>query len=186
VVLDGGEQVATTTVVWAAGITVSGTIAEGIGDSATRNGRLAVDGDLRVKGRENVWAIGDAAAVPRGHGEELSPQLAPVAIQSGRHCARQILRASQGQSTEPFSYLDKGIMATIGRNAAVACVPHVPVITGVAGWLAWLGLHLVYLIGFRNRLRVLINWAWRYFDWPSGPRLIVADAETCDDEPDAP
>ena len=71
-------------------------------------------------------------------------------------------------------------MATIGRNAAVAELPLGVVLKGRIGWLAWLGLHLWYLVGFRNRLRVLINWTWRYFDWPSGPRLIVADAETVD------
>ena len=71
-------------------------------------------------------------------------------------------------------------MATIGRRAAVAKLPHGGVIRGTAGWLAWLALHLWYLVGFRNRLRVMINWTWRYFDWPSGPRLIVADAETAE------
>jgi NADH dehydrogenase len=88
------------------------------------------------------------------------------------------LRLLEGEATEPYHYHDKGIMATIGRRAAVAKIPNVPVITGTLGWMAWLGLHLFYLVGFRNRLRVFINWTWRYFDWPSGPRLIVADAET--------
>jgi NADH dehydrogenase len=71
-------------------------------------------------------------------------------------------------------------MATIGRRAAVAKLPHGAVVRGTVGWFAWLGLHLWYLVGFRNRLRVMINWMWRYFDWPSGPRLIVADAETAE------
>ena len=95
----------------------------------------------------------------------------------------RILRDSymvDGQPTTPFHYHDKGIMATIGRNAAVCELPHGVVVKGRLGWLAWLGLHLWYLVGFRNRLRVLINWTWRYFYWPSGPRLIVADAETVD------
>jgi NADH dehydrogenase len=106
--------------------------------------------------------------------------LAPVAIQSGHHCARQILNVLDGQATVPFKYRDKGIMATIGRNEAVASLPGGIVIKGTVGWMAWLTLHLFYLIGFRNRLRVVINWTWRYFDWPSGPRLIVADAENVD------
>jgi NADH dehydrogenase len=133
--------------------------------------------DLRVEGSANVWSIGDAAAItdPKA---TFYPQLAPVAIQSGHHCATQILRVLEGQETVAFHYHDKGIMATIGRRAAVAKLPHAGVIKGTLGWLAWLGLHLWYLIGFRNRLRVFINWMWRYFDWPSGPRLIVADAET--------
>jgi NADH dehydrogenase len=106
--------------------------------------------------------------------------LAPVAIQSGQHCARQILLLQRGGATTAFHYRDKGTMATIGRNAAVASLPLGVVIKGRLGWMAWLTLHLFYLIGFRNRLRVVINWTWRYFDWPSGPRLIVADAETVD------
>ncbi len=92
--------------------------------------------------------------------------------------AKEILLLVGGQPATAFHYVDKGIMATIGRRAAVAKIPHVPTITGTLGWMAWLGLHLFYLVGFRNRLRVFINWTWRYFDWPSGPRLIVADAET--------
>jgi NADH dehydrogenase len=126
-----------------------------------------------------VWVVGDAAAVPRSS-TELCPQLAPVAIQSGHHCALQILNVLNAQPTTPFKYRDKGIMATIGRNEAVASLPGGFVIKGIVGWMAWLSLHLFYLIGFRNRLRVVINWTWRYFDWPSGPRLIVADAENVD------
>jgi len=173
-----GERLETATVVWAAGVTAGGTLADGLSTEPGPAGRAAVGADLRVVGRENVWSIGDAAAVPFGAG--VYPQLAPVAIQSGRHCAKQILRVLDGQSTQPFKYHDKGIMATIGRRAAVAQLPRVGVIKGTLGWLAWLGLHLFYLVGFRNRLRVLINWTWRYFDWPSGPRLIVADVETVD------
>ncbi|HXY29045.1 MAG TPA: NAD(P)/FAD-dependent oxidoreductase, partial [Acidimicrobiales bacterium] len=129
---------------------------------------------------EGMWAVGDVAAVLSGEGDTVCPQLAPVAIQSGRHCAQQIINTLSGAPTQPFHYRDKGIMATIGRRAAVAKAPKGPVIRGTLGWLAWLFLHLFYLVGFRNRVRVLINWAWRYLDWPSGPRLIVADAETED------
>ncbi|HVB00598.1 MAG TPA: NAD(P)/FAD-dependent oxidoreductase [Acidimicrobiales bacterium] len=172
-----GEILPAAAVIWAAGVTVQGTIAATLGESGTPNGRLRVERDLRVVGYDNVWAIGDAAAVLSGVGTQLAPQLAPVAIQSGRHCGQQIANLLAGRSTEAFRYRNKGIMATIGRNAAVAKLPHGPVIRGVVGWLAWLTLHLIYLVGFRNRLRVLINWTWRYFDWPSGPRLIVADAE---------
>jgi NADH dehydrogenase len=111
------------------------------------------------------------------HGSDATcPQLAQVAIQSGRHAAVQILRRSDGLETTAFRYLDKGQMATIGRKAAVAQLTRGPVIRGLLGWLAWLGLHLVYLIGFRNRIIVLINWTWRYFDWPSGPRLIIEES----------
>jgi NADH dehydrogenase len=172
-----GERLDAAAVIWAAGVTVAGTLASHLGSNAGPSGRALVAPDLRVVGSENVWSIGDAAAIadPKA---AFYPQLAPVAIQSGRHCAAQILRVLNGEPTEPFHYHDKGIMATIGRRAAVAKLPHAGVIKGTVGWLAWLGLHLWYLVGFRNRLRVLINWTWRYFDWPSGPRLIVADAET--------
>ena len=171
-----GERLEAAAVIWAGGVTVAGTLASDLLGPKGPNGRAVVEPDLRVQGSDNVWSIGDAAAIADGSG--FCPQLAPVAIQSGRHCAAQILRLLNGQATQDFRYHDKGIMATIGRRAAVAKLPRVGVIKGTLGWLAWLGLHLWYLVGFRNRLRVLINWTWRYFDWPSGPRLIVADAET--------
>jgi NADH dehydrogenase len=174
-----GERVETAAVVWAAGVTASGTLADTLSELTSPGGRAPVGTDLRVVGSDHLWAVGDAAAVPSGPAT-FHPQLAPVAIQSGRHCAAQILRVLDGQRTVPFHYRNKGIMATIGRRAAVAKLPHAGVVKGTLGWLAWLGLHLFYLVGFRNRLRVLINWTWRYFDWPSGPRLIVADAETAD------
>ena len=176
---DDGERLETAAVIWAAGVTASGTLAEDLQATPGPGGRARVGPDLRLVESENVWAVGDAAAVPISVGE-YCPQLAPVAIQSGRHCATQIMHVLNGEPTDPFTYRNKGIMATIGRHAAVAKLPHGGVIKGTAGWLAWLGLHLWYLIGFRNRIRVLINWTWRYFDWPSGPRLIVADAETAD------
>ena len=176
---DDGERLATAAVIWAAGVTASGTLAHDLQVSPGPGGRARVTADLRLVDSTNVWAVGDAAAVPLND-TEFCPQLAPVAIQSGRHCANQILRVIDGQPTQDFRYRNKGIMATIGRQAAVAKLPRGGVIKGTLGWLAWLGLHLFYLVGFRNRLRVMINWTWRYFDWPSGPRLIVADAETAD------
>jgi NADH dehydrogenase len=173
-----GERLEAAAVVWAAGVTANGTLASRINGHSGPSGRALVGADLRLVDSENVWSIGDAAAIPTD--ATYLPQLAPVAIQSGKHCALQILRLVSGESTEPFHYHDKGIMATIGRREAVAALPHGPVIRGTAGWFAWLGLHLWYLVGFRNKLRVMINWMWRYFDWPSGPRLIVADAETAE------
>lgn len=174
---DDGERIECAAVIWAAGVSAGDALPQHLSSSAGPGGRVRVNADLRLIDSANVWAIGDAAAVPL-HGTEFCAQLAPVAIQSGRHCAEQILHVVADEPTTPFVYHDKGIMATIGRNAAVAELPHGVVVKGRLGWLAWLGLHLWYLVGFRNRLRVLINWTWRYFDWPSGPRLIVADAET--------
>jgi NADH dehydrogenase len=174
-----GERLDTTAVIWAAGVTASGTLAHELQEKPGPGGRALVSSDLRLLGSSNIWVVGDAAAVPE-RGGEFCPQLAPAAIQAGHHCGQQILRVLHNESTEPFRYRNKGIMATIGRNEAVAKLPGGVTIKGRAGWLAWLTLHLFYLIGFRNRLRVMINWTWRYFDWPSGPRLIVADAETVD------
>ncbi len=174
VLLSSGERLATTTVVWAAGVTAAGTLADLTG-TTVGSGRVRVDGDLRVHALTNVWAVGDGAAVPTGRGDEVCPQLAQVAIQSGRHCARQILATVEGRSTSNFRYRDKGIMATIGRRSAVAQLNSGLVLKGTVGWIAWMSLHLYFLVGFRNRLRVFINWTWRYFDWPSGPRLIVSD-----------
>ncbi len=173
-----GSELEAAAVIWAAGLTTVGTLAHTLSDEHGPGGRAPVTSDLRLVGSQNVWAVGDAAAIPSTDG--FLPQLAPVAIQSGKKCAQNILATINGKATEPLKYRNKGIMATIGRHAAIAKVPGIGIIRGTAGWLAWLGLHLWYLVGFRNKIRVLINWTWRYFDWPSGPRLIVADAETAE------
>jgi len=173
-----GTELEAAAVIWAAGLTTVGTLAHTLSEEHGPGGRALVEPDLRLVGSHNVWAVGDAAAIPDATG--YLPQLAPVAIQSGKRCAQNILAIVNGAPTEPLKYRNKGIMATIGRHAAIAKVPGLGIIRGTAGWLAWLGLHLWYLVGFRNRIRVLINWTWRYFDWPSGPRLIVADAETAE------
>ena len=167
-------------VIWAAGVTVTGTLAATIEAPSGKGGRVIVEDDLSLPGHREVFAVGDAALVPSSPGGPPCPQLAQVAIQSGRFAAIQVLGDQSGRSRGSFRYHDKGIMATIGRRSAVAelagpgPVSHV-VLKGTLGWLAWLGLHLVYLIGFRNRLLVLLNWFWRYLGWPSGPRVIVSD-----------
>jgi NADH:quinone reductase (non-electrogenic) len=178
VTLADGTFLRASLVVWAAGVTVEGTLAATLPFERRRGGRVAVEPDLSVSGHPEVSAVGDAAFVPLGAGLGPCPQLAQVAIQSGTHAASQILLRVAGLQTEAFEYHDKGLMATVGRRAAIAQLRRGPVIRGTFGWLAWLGLHLVYLIGYRNRLIVLVNWFWRYVDWPSGPRLIVADAES--------
>jgi NADH dehydrogenase len=166
-------------VVWAGGVTVEDTIAGAFSAKTGPGGRLEVDDDLSISGRTDAFAIGDAAAVPWGprspEHAEICPQLAQVAIQSGKHAAAQVLNRVQGRPTKPFRYRDKGIMATIGRRAAVTQFPQGLVVRGTFGWLAWLGLHILYLIGFRNKIIVLVNWSWRYLSWGSGPRLIVGD-----------
>jgi NADH dehydrogenase len=165
-------------VIWAGGVTVDGTLAASLPIAHGRGGRVTLEPDLTLTGHPDVFVVGDAGAVPWGPSRpEACPQVAQVAIQSGRHAARQIVRQLAGQRTSPFAYHDKGLMATIGRHAAVAQLRRGPIWRGTIGWLAWLGLHLVYLVGFRNRVVVFINWSWRYLDWPSGPRLIVADVD---------
>jgi NADH dehydrogenase len=129
---------------------------------------------LRVPSYPDVFAIGDVAASPDTDGTAL-PQVAQVAIQGGRHVAAEIRAEVEGGTIEPFRYLDKGSMATIGRNSAVAELPFGLHLRGFIGWLAWLGLHLVYLIGFRNRANVLVNWAWNYLTYDRGARLIGED-----------
>ena len=177
--LVGGEWIGAAAVVWAGGVTVDGTLAGGLPVEHGRGGRVAVEDDLTLHGHPEVYVVGDAAAVPRAAGgADPCPQLAQVAIQSGTHAAAQILRRREGRPTEPFHYRDKGMMAAIGRRAAVTELPRGLVLRGSLGWLAWLGLHIVYLIGFRNRLIVLLNWWWRYVNWPGGPRLIDADVDS--------
>ena len=179
VTLDDDTQIPTRTVVWAGGVSVEDTVAASLELASGPNGRLEVASDLSIPGHPGAYAIGDAAAVLWGPGShdpnEICPQLAQVAIQSGKHAAEQIVNRVLGRPTRPFSYRDKGIMATIGRRAAITEFPQGLEVRGTLGWLAWLGLHLVYLIGFRNRIVVLINWSWRYLSWGSGPRVIVGD-----------
>ncbi len=166
-----GEVLPTRTVIWAAGVRAH-PLAAALGLPVTRAGRVEVGDDLRVAGREGVWAVGDVAA-PRDHrGGGPLPQVAPVAMQTGGHVARQIGRLLEGRPTQPFRYRDKGTMATIGRRAAVAELPGRIRLRGTLAWFAWLGLHLLYVAGLRNRLSVLLNWAWAYVTWDRGPRII--------------
>jgi NADH dehydrogenase len=174
--LEDGQVLPCQTLVWAAGVKAN-PLAEALGLEQGRAGRIVVGPDLRVAAHGNVWAIGDIAAATDSKGE-LLPQLAPVAMQAGRHVARQITRLAEGRSTEAFKYTDKGTMATIGRRAAVAELPGGIKLKGAPAWLAWLGLHLVFLVGKRNRASVLLNWAWNYLTWDRGPRLLLRpDAE---------
>ncbi len=188
--LDDGTVIPTRTVVWAGGVTVEHTVAGELGAPTGPNGRLLVGPDLVVEGYDDVYAVGDAAAVPWGAGDDpaaVCPQVAQVAIQSGGHAARQILATLGGRERTPFRYKDKGIMATIGRRAAITQFRSGRVVRGTFGWMAWLALHLVYLVGFRNKIVVFVNWSWRYLSWGSGPRIIVGE-ETAPgvDRPDGP
>jgi len=165
--LGSGEVVASHTLVWAAGVRAN-PLAEALGVSTGRSGRIVVGPDLRIEGHPNAYAIGDVAASMNGDGE-LLPMLAQVAIQGGKHVGRDIASGHH----KPFRYRDIGTMATIGRRAAVAELPLHVRLSGTPAWMAWLGLHLVTLVGFRNRLSVFLNWAWNYVTWDRGPRLII-------------
>lgn len=178
-VLAGGEILPARTVVWAAGVHAV-PLAAALGFERGPGGRVRVDGHLRVPGHPEVYVVGDLAAAARDPTDPtapLLPQLAPVAIQQGTHVAREIRAGLEGGSSAPFRYRDRGIMATIGRHAAVAELPGHIRLRGSLAWLAWLFLHLIMLIGFRNRLSVLVNWVWNYLTWDRGPRLILGGRE---------
>jgi NADH dehydrogenase len=170
-VLDSGEELAARTVVWAAGVKPN-PIADRLGFEQARGGRILVGPDLSVPGAPDIFVVGDLAAPPSADGH-LLPQLAPVAMQEGRHAGEQVLRHFAQQPTRPFRYRDKGTMATIGRRAAVADLALRISLRGTIAWLAWLFLHLIYLIGFENRAQVLVQWAWNYITWDWGPRLVL-------------
>jgi NADH dehydrogenase len=158
--------------VWAAGVKAS-PLADTLGFAQGRAGRITVADDLSVPGHPEVFVIGDLAAASDRQGANL-PQLGPVAMQQGRHVAREIMADIDGKPRRHrFRYFDKGTMATIGRNSAVAQLPGGIRFTGFVGWLSWLFLHLVELIGFRNRANVLVNWAWNYVTYDRGARLII-------------
>lgn len=168
VVFRDGTTIAAETAVWTAGVA-----GEAIGrrsDIATaRNGTIPVEPTLRVPGFDNLYAIGDLAAFEQDG--EILPMVAPVAMQQGDHVARNIQRQLAGEAPQPFTYSDKGSMAVIGRNAAVAEIGGRS-FTGYFAWLIWLVIHILQLIGFRNRLFVILNWAWAYWRFEYMVRLI--------------
>lgn len=169
--LESGERIAARTLVWTAGVKAN-PVGEALAVELGRGGRVPVGPDLGLVGDPAVFVVGDLAGARDEHGE-LYPQLAPVAMQQARHAVRQIEARIFGRETKPFHYRDKGTMATIGRNSAVAELPGHIRFGGFPAWLAWLGLHLVFLIGFRNRLSVLLDWSWNYVTYQRGARLIL-------------
>jgi NADH:quinone reductase (non-electrogenic) len=166
--LKGGESIPARTLIWAAGVQAS-RLGEALGVERGRLGRILVEPTLELPGRPGVFVIGDAAHLEEG-GRPL-PMMAPPAIQMGRTAARNILHRIHDEPPEAFRYRDPGSLATIGRNAAVAHV-HGFKFTGFTAWIVWLAVHLIQLIGFRNRLVVLVNWAWEYFRYEKAAYLI--------------
>ena len=176
--LDDGTTIPTRTLIWAAGVKAS-PVADLVGTEQAPDGRVVVNDDLSVPGHPPVYAVGDMAAIEGSDGYE--PQLAQVALQSGRHAAEQILRDMRGGDREPFSYSDYGKMATIGRNAAVAELPGGITFKGVVAWLLWVVIHIAKLVGFRNRMSAFVNWTYNYFTYSRSARLIL-DVVPIDDE----
>jgi NADH dehydrogenase len=170
---DGGV-IPTSTVVWTAGVRAN-PIAERVPTEHGKANTIKVAPDLSVPGHPEVFAIGDLALKTDRHGRPY-PMLAQAAIQGGRRAARNILRLHQGKRTKPFRYHNHGIMATVGRKFAVAELPGGLQFQGGLGYLAWLVVHIVFLIGFRNRIVVLINWTWNYISWDRPSRVILDDA----------
>ncbi len=165
----GDEYVRAATVLWAAGVEAS-PIGRAFGVQLDAAGRVPVERDLSVAGRREVFVIGDGAHFE--HDGEILPGLAPVAMQQGRAAARNILADLREHQREPFVYFDKGTMATIGRASAVA-QSHSFKLDGFTAWLAWCFIHILYLVGFRNRVLVLIQWVWSYIRYKRGARIIT-------------
>jgi NADH dehydrogenase len=177
--LEDGRVVRAANIIWAAGVAAS-PLTRTLGVEVDRAGRIKVAPDLSLPGHENVFAIGDIALVNGRDGRPV-PGVSPAAIQMARHAARILRReldAVHGWQPErpAFRYWDKGTMATIGRSAAVARIGRLE-LSGVPAWLAWLLVHLVFLIGFRNKVAVLIQWAYSYFAYKRGARIIMGSPE---------
>ncbi|MGI4020436.1 MAG: NAD(P)/FAD-dependent oxidoreductase [Janthinobacterium lividum] len=170
-IIDDGRTIRTKNVIWAAG--VKGKIPAGFSPGViTKSNRIQVDTINRVNGLQNVFAIGDVAAMitletPQGH-----PGVAPAAIQQGKHLGQNLIKLIKGEATEPFVYKDKGSLATIGRNQGVADLGKLH-LHGLIAWLIWIFVHLMSLVGFTNRLIVFLSWASNYFTYNGGSRLII-------------
>jgi NADH dehydrogenase len=183
VTLTGGEVVPCHTTLWAAGVAGS-PLARSLGAPLERSGRVLVDPTLAVSGSGRVFVIGDLAALKQANGKWV-PGVAPAAIQGGEHVARTIQRALKGEPAEPFVYTDKGSMATVGRRAAIADLGWLK-LSGFSAWVAWLMIHIMFLVGFRNRLIVLFQWTWAYWTFQRGARLITGPISVLKDRVEDP
>jgi NADH dehydrogenase len=166
----GDEFIPCRVKIWAAGNNAS-FVGKTLGVPTDRAGRVIINDDLTIPGHPEVQVIGDLANFAHQTGQPL-PGISPVAIQQGRHAARNVLAMIQGRKPQRFRYWDKGTMATIGRNKAVADLKFMH-LSGLPAWLAWLFVHIIFLVGFRNRLLVLLQWAWAYLTFDKGARLIT-------------
>lgn len=170
VTIKDGKDFKTKTLIWSAG--VSGNLIKGLKEEVFDRGRISVDEYSRVEGYNHIFAIGDVAAMqtqdyPKGH-----PMVAPVANQQGAHLSKNLVAMLDGKELEPFKYFDKGSMATIGRNRAVVDM-HKFKFQGTFAWLVWMFVHLISLVGFRNKIVTFFNWVYNYFIFEKGVRLII-------------
>lgn len=172
VLLADGTEIQTNTLIWTAGVQAA-RITSRLGVQVAGSGRVRSEATLQLPGHPEVYVLGDAAYLENGDGQPL-PMLSTVAIQQGECVARNIRRAIKGLDQKPFQYRDPGLLATIGRNAAVARIWGLS-FSGLIAWLIWVVLHIYRIIGFRNRLVVLINWAWDYFFYDNQVRLITRE-----------
>lgn len=171
----GGETIRAKNIIWAAGVTAE-PLTRRLGIPVDRQGRIAVEPDLSLPGRPEVFAIGDIITLKDANGVEV-PGVAQAAIQAGRHAAgvveRELRKERLGPAgRKPFAYYDKGSLATIGRSAAVAEIRHVK-LTGFVAWVVWLVVHISFLIGFRNKFSVLLQWSYSYLTYKRGARIIT-------------
>jgi NADH dehydrogenase len=168
----GSERLPARSMIWAAGVAAS-PLARSLGVPLDRAGRVIVRPDLTIPGRDEVFVVGDLAAIEQDGG--LVPGVSPAAMQAGRHVARAIRDTLKDRPRAPFRYFDKGSFAVIGRGAAVGNLLNRLPLRGLFAWLGWLFIHLYFLIGFRNRLLVLIDWAYSYLFFRRGARLITGE-----------
>ncbi len=171
--LKDASTIAASTVIWAAGVR-SAPLADTLNVELARGSRVKITPELHLPGHPEVFVIGDMAYLEGYKGKDAYPMVAQVAIQQGKHSANNILRALRGEALQPFKYFDPGTMATIGRRSAVLDAFGVQ-LSGRLAWFGWLFIHIMYLVGFRNRLIVLTNWAFNYFSFERGVRLITGN-----------
>jgi NADH dehydrogenase len=173
-VLVDGERIEAATVIWCAGVSAS-SAGKWLGAEVDRAGRVKVSSDLSVPGHPNVFVIGDTADIMQD-GKTL-PGVAQVAIQGGHYVADVIAGRIEGKEvTTPFHYRDKGNLATVGRSFAIVDIGKIH-LTGFFAWLMWLAVHIYFLVGFRNRLVAIFQWAWQYLTYDRGARLITFEGE---------
>jgi NADH dehydrogenase len=175
-----GEEIFTRTLVWAAGVT--GVLLKGLPTECIEKGRILVNQYNEVNGLNNVFALGDIALMKSHHYPKGHPGVAQPAIQQGKHLAKNLQRLERGKPMKPFSYFDKGTLAIVGRSRAVIDFPGNINVGGFFAWIIWVFVHLFYLIGFRNKLMVFSNWAYRFFTYQRGNRLIIRPFVQADDK----